>query len=226
MEIRKCDGRTNQLTDQFTWVGARDTCMSKNVNTNTWEGLVNCKSRFLRQIHLWYIRGFIGSAFHCKSSLKKVRLILGWFMLSRFFEHAGGRMSKRKPSASNHSFQGWFLLQLIFKFSFAVQQRKYHFEWECLCWRQLSLFFICSEAKDNKASLQKRRITRHHNKSKKINVTITGQSKLCKTLSKNFLSTYFSGLEENLTPILIWQRGQFDTKRVKRTNWHQPGDQE
>merc|ERR1711978_521036 len=31
LEIRKCDGPTNGRTDQLTWVGARDTCVSKNI---------------------------------------------------------------------------------------------------------------------------------------------------------------------------------------------------
>ena len=30
MEIQKYDQRTNQGTDGLTWVGARDTCLSKN----------------------------------------------------------------------------------------------------------------------------------------------------------------------------------------------------
>ena len=34
LEIRKCDFNTNQLTDQLTWVGARDTCVSKNKTNN------------------------------------------------------------------------------------------------------------------------------------------------------------------------------------------------
>ena len=29
LEIRKCDGLTHLLTYQLTWVGARDTCLSK-----------------------------------------------------------------------------------------------------------------------------------------------------------------------------------------------------
>ena len=37
LEIRKCDlptyQLTNQLTNQLTWVGARDTCVSKNIYT-------------------------------------------------------------------------------------------------------------------------------------------------------------------------------------------------
>ena len=36
MEIRKCDGlNTKQLINQLTWVGARDTFVSKNVNNWT-----------------------------------------------------------------------------------------------------------------------------------------------------------------------------------------------
>ena len=31
LEIRKCDGRTDQQTNQLTWVGARDTCVSKKI---------------------------------------------------------------------------------------------------------------------------------------------------------------------------------------------------
>ena len=30
LEIRKCDQPTNLRTNQLTWVGARDTCVSKN----------------------------------------------------------------------------------------------------------------------------------------------------------------------------------------------------
>ena len=31
LEIRKCDLRTDQRTNQLTWVGARDTCVSKKL---------------------------------------------------------------------------------------------------------------------------------------------------------------------------------------------------
>ena len=34
LEIRKCDQRTNQPTNGLTWVGARDTCVSKNYKNN------------------------------------------------------------------------------------------------------------------------------------------------------------------------------------------------
>ena len=31
LEIRKCDGPTDGRTNGLTWVGARDTCVSKNI---------------------------------------------------------------------------------------------------------------------------------------------------------------------------------------------------
>ena len=41
LEIRKCDGPTNGPTNQLTWVGARDTCVSKNakceISAEFWE---------------------------------------------------------------------------------------------------------------------------------------------------------------------------------------------
>ena len=36
LEIRKCDGPTNGLTNLLTWVGARDTCVSKKIETLYW----------------------------------------------------------------------------------------------------------------------------------------------------------------------------------------------
>ena len=44
LEIRKCDQPTNLRTNQLTWVGARDTCVSKN-----WRGKANLI--FLLRIH-------------------------------------------------------------------------------------------------------------------------------------------------------------------------------
>ena len=37
LEIRKCDQLTYLPTNQLTWVGARDTCVSKKVATAVWE---------------------------------------------------------------------------------------------------------------------------------------------------------------------------------------------
>ena len=36
LEIRKCDGPTNGPTNQLTWVGARDTCVSKKGEFQTY----------------------------------------------------------------------------------------------------------------------------------------------------------------------------------------------
>ena len=46
LEIRKCDGPTYQLTYLLTWVGARDTCMSKNkyISTSIHEVSFLCQS--------------------------------------------------------------------------------------------------------------------------------------------------------------------------------------